>query len=287
MGCCCSFEVLDEKLGRNINEEEMKPIEYYPYCFIKIKELEIGATSSVWKAKDFNDNKYICKKIKKTHFLKAKREIRVLKEIVSEGGIHFPQYVYSHYDNLYCNIFLKDVNGIDLFKFLTTKPTKGIVKLKLLKKMLICINSLHKMGYVHLDIKLENFVIYNDYKVILIDFGCCHDIIKDNNEKKLNIEVGTIGYNAPEIYRFKYHNTSDYWSWAICIWILVLDKSPFTFNIPKEELKLLFKFPKEKHLKEMECMNDSQRELFLNIFTSSKDRYNFKNIIENEWIKSI
>ena len=46
MGCCFSFEVLDEKLGRNINEEEMKPIEYYPYCFIKIKELEIGATSS-------------------------------------------------------------------------------------------------------------------------------------------------------------------------------------------------------------------------------------------------
>ena len=58
MGCCCSFEVLDDMIRHNINESEMKEIEYFPYSFIKIKKLEIGATSSVWKAKDIYDNKY-------------------------------------------------------------------------------------------------------------------------------------------------------------------------------------------------------------------------------------
>ena len=287
MGCCCSFEVLDETLRQNINEEEMKPIEYYPYCFIKIKKLEKGATSSVWKAKDINNNKYICKSINKLHFLKAKQEIRVLKEIISEGGNYFPQYVYSYYDNLYCNIFLKDSEGIDLFNFLTSTSTSGKIKLKIIKNMLICINSLHKMGYVHLDIKLENFIIHKNYKLFLIDFGCSHKVIKNDEEEKIILESGTIGYNSPEIYNCKYHNTSDFWNWAICIWIMFVDESPFSFNDPEKDIKNKFKFPNKYHSKLIEEMKYSQRELFINIFTSSKNRYNFNNIIENEWIKSI
>ena len=38
--------------------------EYFPYCFIHIKEIERGASSEVWKAKDIYDNKLICKKVR-------------------------------------------------------------------------------------------------------------------------------------------------------------------------------------------------------------------------------
>ena len=37
--------------------------------------------------------------------------------------------------------------------------------------MFDCVHAVHKIGYLHLDIKLENFVIDSNNKVRIIDFG--------------------------------------------------------------------------------------------------------------------
>lgn len=77
--------------------------------------------------------------------------------------------------------------------------TGGIQDDDLLKFMFlqICdgVQSLHqKASYAHLDLKLENILIDNDFKLKVCDFGAAQPI-----DLKLTGKYGTEGYNAPEV----------------------------------------------------------------------------------------
>jgi serine/threonine protein kinase len=47
--------------------------------------------------------------------------------------------------------------------------------------MLDAVKELHSVGYVHSDIKSENFRIMNN-RVVLIDFGCLKPYLKDDGQ---------------------------------------------------------------------------------------------------------
>lgn len=53
-------------------------------------------------------------------------------------------------------------------------------------QMIKAVENLHKVGFIHWDIKSENFVVSDDMKSItLIDFGLCHSVeqvLKSQNE---------------------------------------------------------------------------------------------------------
>jgi serine/threonine protein kinase len=297
MGCCCSTDIINNKTLDNIRRDIDRDTElninlnnktnnkYLPYYFIFLNELEVGATSKVCKARDINGNKLICKRVNRKYIKKSLVEINILKKITSNKGVNLPEYVYNYQDELYINIFMKDVGGMDLFIFLQTICINNIVKEKIIYNMLSCIITLHKYGYMHLDIKLENFIIYSNYKIMLIDFGCCHK--RGIGLSDILTETGTIGYNAPEIYNYKYHKTSDFWSWAICIWIMYLNDSPFNFKNPTSDIDKEFIFPNKHHIKSLDIMVEEQRELFTGIFKSYDKRYDIEDIIKNKWIKSI
>ena len=44
------------------------------------------------------------------------------------------------------------------------------------------LRNLHKVGYVHNDIKAENIMLDFDYNVIIIDFGCATKYIEKKVE---------------------------------------------------------------------------------------------------------
>ena len=57
------------------------------------------------------------------------------------------------------------------------------------------VDTLHiKAQYAHLDIKLENILIGNDYKLKLCDFGFAQEVNAD-----IATKYGTESYIAPEI----------------------------------------------------------------------------------------
>lgn len=62
-------------------------------------------------------------------------------------------------------------------------------------QLLDAVDTLHSKGQVaHLDLKLDNILIDNDYQLKICDFGFADDLrnlIKSNK--------GTVGYKAPEI----------------------------------------------------------------------------------------
>jgi serine/threonine protein kinase len=67
---------------------------------------------------------------------------------------------------------------------------------KLFLQLLDAVEYLHiKSKVAHLDIKLENILIDNDFKLKLCDFG----FIEDLSTRVLK-RSGTDGYRAPEVY---------------------------------------------------------------------------------------
>ena len=69
----------------------------------------------------------------------------------------------------------------DLFKYIHENRTLLTCEIKLIaRQMLNCIKEFHSLGYLHLDIKLENFVITPNKNVMLIDFGATQIKPQDN-----------------------------------------------------------------------------------------------------------
>lgn len=96
---------------------------------------------------------------------------------------------------------------------------------KYTKQMLNCVNNLNSMGYIHLDIKLDNFFLDNEMNLVLGDLGCCHNILsRDDKLKMLNIMVGTKSYSPYEIFNEDYGNKSDVWSIGICVYAMLTGK---------------------------------------------------------------
>ena len=64
----------------------------------------------------------------------------------------------------------------------------------LITQILNAVSHLNKVGYTHLDLKLDNILIGNDFKLKLCDLGFARKI-----DKQLFKKYGTEGYMAPEV----------------------------------------------------------------------------------------
>ena len=87
--------------------------------------------------------------------------------------------------------------------------------------MLKCIDNLNQLGYVHLDVKLDNFFLDCNMNLVLADLGSCHILLNsDTDLTPLNRFVGTKEYCSYEIYCKDYGNKSDIWSAGICMYMM-------------------------------------------------------------------
>ena len=74
--------------------------------------------------------------------------------------------------------------------------------LMLAEQLLTRVEYLHKMNYIHQDIKPENILIDDEMNLKLIDFGYA----ADKNINELNYSCGTQSYMAPEILEEEIYN---------------------------------------------------------------------------------
>ncbi len=82
---------------------------------------------------------------------------------------------------------------------------------------------LHELGFIHMDIKIDNIVI--DTTAKLIDFGSCLTPIESQDKKKRRY---TPSYASPEIHLRTPNITfeSDIWSFGIIIYRIYYNKHP-------------------------------------------------------------
>ncbi|NWT06270.1 PASK kinase, partial [Mionectes macconnelli] len=121
----------------------------------------------------------------------------------------------------------KHGSGLDLFTFIDNQPNLDEPLASYIFRQLVsAVGYLHCKNILHRDIKDENIVIAEDFRIKLVDFGSAAYL---EPGKLFYTFCGTIEYCSPEVLSGKpYHGPElEMWSLGITLYTLVLGENPF------------------------------------------------------------
>lgn len=234
--------ITKDKSDYIISEKLTKKTDIKKEYKISSEFLGKGGSGEVLEGVDNQGKRYAIKRINKM-------AIKSIEGISNEAQIslalNHPNIIkcYEVYEDLKTISFVMDlVEGGDLFDFIVKGPDgklTDIVALELIIQILKTLTYLHnEKNIAHRDIKPENFLVSienGEPKIKLIDFGFACFI---NPQKKMNENLGTLTYSAPEIInRDPYTEKVDIWAAGILFFNMLTGSQPFTSNnyIPIEE----------------------------------------------------
>ena len=192
--------------------------------------MQSGTYSKIYLAE--NDNKYfILKKMTNKNYNIFKNEISVHKKIYHKNAIEIVDIM--EYDYFYYIVYPYCYSG-DLFQYLMNNNKLSDQKTKYIGKQLgEVIKYLHNNRISHLDIKPENILIDDPYKlnIKLCDFGSSHISSLPYLQSKTNFITGTKNYVSPEQLNDRYSNYSDIWSYGVTMYTIKSGKLLFDNDI--------------------------------------------------------
>lgn len=217
--------------------------------FQLLRLIRSGQTTQVWEVMKEGKEERIALKILHKEFAKDKDEIEQLKhEVMVAKKLDHPNVikVFDFYDNIGRPLIAMELfNGRNIK--LVLRDTPELIDQNINAVIRGCAKGLqhvHERGWVHCDIKPDNFLLDDQVNVKLIDFSIAQKQAKGFAlfQKKPKSLRGTRSYMAPEQIRRKPANIlMDIYSFGCVLFELVARRPPFSAPNPDELLS--------KHLK--------------------------------------
>ncbi|KAM7535308.1 hypothetical protein Aperf_G00000094837 [Anoplocephala perfoliata] len=263
--------------------------------FETIRLIGSGAFGEVSLVRSKSTNEYFAlKSLHKYDMLKRsdracfQEEREVLVKGMIKGSPWITQLHYTFQDEKFLYFVMKFYNGGDMLTMLSKfddQIPEDIARFYL-AELVLAINSLHELGYVHRDIKPDNVLLETSGHIVLTDFGSCLRIGQDGVIKN-TAAIGTPDYIAPEILRAAEdsHGTfgveCDYWSLGVVMYEMLFGETPFySENLIQTYSQIMnfektFKFPEDE-----EGVSDAAKDLLRHFICDRKTRYGRNGIEE-------
>lgn len=198
---------------------------------IKKKNILIKTPSSIL----YKKNNYIIKKTNIKQF--NKNQYNILQNINHPNII---KIISNYQDNNYNYDIIRYYKNGDLYNNLENNISNLNYRIKnenILKKLINPIYYIHKNNIVHLDLKLENFLVDDNLNLILTDFDISkYHINSYYYLQNIQYSVGTKHYMAPELLEGYFCKSSDIYSLG-CIIYLLYTKTFFKNEINYNKLQ--------------------------------------------------
>ena len=263
-----------------------------------ISENKIGFYSTVYLVEDNKTKEQYAAKIFFTdnHFENEVKINKILKELnnpyiveyIDSGNEEVTIDNYEPENNKY--IIFDYYSKYDLYTYINlTGRLKEIYSKILFKKILETVQLLHSKGIYHLDFKLSNILLDNDFNPKICDFGLSK--IGEKNEAKFKGNFGTEYYKPPQMDLGKEFEASkaDIFSLGMSLFYLVTNSEP---NEDFYELIKNKKINYEIISNRLSLKNINISDDFINLFLDmiaydEKDRKNIDLILKHKWFDEI
>lgn len=173
--------------------------------FDKISKIGTGAFGEVWLVRKIDTNVlYALKILRKTEVLKRNQmaHVKAERDILAEADNEWVvKLYYSFQDDKFLYLVMDYIPGGDLMSLLIKFEIfpEDLARFYI-AELVLAIESVHNMGFVHRDIKPDNVLIDRDGHIKLTDFGLCtgfrwtHDSKyyeeKDGHKRQPSLEYG-------------------------------------------------------------------------------------------------
>ena len=178
------------------------------YKYITISKLGNGGFGYVEKIQLFNASEthsefYARKVLAPQNDLKLYRE-RFKREVISQDKCQHSNVVRIYLCDLFCEnpFFIMELAECDLQSLIDSNAISEEEKVDVIRMVCAGLSHIHKLGFLHRDIKPFNILRFSNGIYKVSDFGLVRKTIQQEQSSVLtsfNIRLGTNHYFAPEL----------------------------------------------------------------------------------------
>ena len=264
--------------------------------YVSIKIIGRGAFGEVHVCRNkITDEIVAIKKIKKEVLYNKNQIIHIKNEQLFMSKVKSPWIVelkasFQDFDYLY--LVMEFLQGGDLMNILIKKEILTEKEAQFyIAEIVLAIESIHKLGCIHRDIKPDNVLIDKNGHIKLTDFGLAKisDKIFDKNINKKNYInmikndkpthdknyscVGTAYYVAPEVLnKTGYGPEIDWWSLGVIFYEMLVGYVPFSSKDTTEACYKIMNWRKFLTIPSNTRISQEAEDLIFKMINSSKNR---------------